>query len=123
VANGTVLVEQTGFPGWGSLGASFPIKDEFYMAKAEPYSRKNVDVIARLDASKMDLTVKGLRKDLDFPVAWAKTYGKGKVFWSTFGHPVEAWDDPRVQGIYMGALKWALGTAEYEVKVHPVGPR
>jgi hypothetical protein len=118
VAQGTVLVEEQGFPGWSSLGNSFPIRDEFYMTTEKPYSRSKVDVIARLDASKMDLTKPGLRKDMDYPVAWAKTYGKGKVFWSTFGHADEAWDDPRVQGIYLGALRWALGLENYAVKSH-----
>src|ERR1700722_13314524 len=118
VAQGTVLVEEPAFPGWSSLGNSFPIRDEFYMTTEKPYSRSKVDVIARLDASKMDLTKPGLRKDMDYPVAWAKTYGKGKVFWSTFGHPEEVWDDPRVQGIYLGALKWALGMENYVVKPH-----
>jgi len=120
VAEGTVIVEEPSFPGWASLPATFPIKDEFYMTQMKPYSRSKVDVIARLDASKMDLTKKGLRADLDFPVAWAKTYGKGNVFWSTFGHPDANWDDVRVQGIYMGAIRWALGLVEYAVKPHGV---
>jgi uncharacterized protein len=120
VAAGTVIVEEPGFPGWSGLGSTFAIKEEFYMAQAEPYSRSKVDVIARLDAAKMDLSVKGLRADRDFPVAWAKKYGKGKVFWSTFGHPEEAWDDVRVQGVYMGAIRWALGLETYEVKPHAV---
>lgn len=120
VADGTVIVEEPGFPGWGSLGTEFKVREEFYMTQAEPYSRSKVDVIARLDAAKMDLSVKGLRADRDFPVAWAKKYGKGNVFWSTFGHPEEAWDDARVQGVYMGAIRWALGLEAYEVKPHRV---
>ena len=118
VAQGTVLVEEPAFPGWKNLGAAFPIRDEFYMTTEKSYSRSKVDVIARLDATKMDLSKPGLRKDLDLPVAWAKKYGKGNVFWSTFGHAEEAWDDARVQGIYLGALRWALGLEEYAVKPH-----
>ena len=34
------------------------------------------------------------RTDADFPVAWTKTYGKGRVFYSTLGHPRELWDTP-----------------------------
>jgi len=117
--DGTVLVEEPTFPGWSGLGKSFPIHEEFYQTKA-PYAREKVDVIARLDTTKLDMTNKNVRRtDGDYPVAWAKNFGKGRVFWSTFGHAVETWDDPRVQGIYMGALKWALGTVAYDVKVHP----
>lgn len=120
VANGEIVVEEPTFPGFEKLPPRFPIRDEFYMTRLKPYSRAHVDVIARLDATKMDLTKKGLRPDLDFPVAWAKKYGKGNVFWSTFGHPDEAWDDSRVQDMYMGALKWALGAEHYEPKPHPM---
>ena len=45
---------------------------------------------------------------VDFPVAWAKMYGKGRVFYSTFGHADEAWDNPQVQKMYLAALRWAL---------------
>lgn len=118
VTDGTVLVEQPEFPGWGGLGGSFAIREEFYQTKA-PYARDKQDVIARLDVSKLDMKNKNVRRtDRDFPVAWAKSYGKGRVFWSTFGHTEEAWDDPRVQGIYMGALRWALGLEAYMPKPH-----
>jgi type 1 glutamine amidotransferase len=119
--DGTVLVEQPQFPGWSGLGKSFAIHDEFYQVKA-PYLREKVDVIARLDVSKLDMTLKNVRRaDKDFPVAWAKTYGKGRVFWSTFGHAAVTWDDPRVQGIYMGALQWALGMEQYVPRPHAMG--
>jgi hypothetical protein len=119
VTTATVNVEEPGFPGWGSLAPSFSATDEFYATTAVPYSRSKLDVIASLDVSKMDLTVKGMKRpDHDFPVAWAKTYGKGNVFWSTFGHTDEAWDDPRVQGIYLGAIRWALGLETYVPRPH-----
>jgi len=120
VTDGTVLVERPEFPGWSGLGTKFAIHEEFYQTKA-PYDRSREDVIARLDVSKLDRTVKNVnRKDGDYPVAWAKNYGKGRVFWSTFGHAEEAWDDPRVQGVYMGALRWALGLEAYTPKPHAI---
>jgi uncharacterized protein len=35
-------------------------------------------------------------------------YGKGRVYYSTLGHPEENWDDPRLQEMYTEAIKWAL---------------
>jgi type 1 glutamine amidotransferase len=35
-------------------------------------------------------------------------YGKGRVFYSTFGHADETWDDPRVQKMYVEAIRWAM---------------
>ena len=44
-----------------------------------------------------------------FPVALARTYGKGRTFWSNFGHAAETWDDPDIQKMYLEAIKWAMG--------------
>ncbi len=49
------------------------------------------------------------RADQDFAVAWVKNYGKGRVFYSTFGHTPEAWKRSDVQAMYREAVKWALG--------------
>ena len=48
------------------------------------------------------------RTDGDFPVAWAATYGKGRVFYSTLGHAREPWDTPSMQKMYFEALRWTM---------------
>lgn len=48
------------------------------------------------------------RTDRDFVVAYTKTYGKGRVFYSTLGHPRELWDTPWLQTMYFEALKWSM---------------
>jgi len=115
-----VVVEQPDFPGWGSLPHEFTLRDEMYQYKL-PYSREQVDVLARLDASKLDLTNKNVhRTDHDFPIAWIKNYGKGRVFSSTLGHTDQSWDDPRVQQIYLEGIKWVLRLNDAPVKPHPL---
>lgn len=122
VFDGPVIVERPGFPGWQHLPGEFTLRDEFYQYKA-PYSRDQVDVLARLDAGKLDLANKNVhRTDRDFPIAWVKNYGKGRVFSSTLGHTDQSWDDPRVQGIYLEGIKWVLRLNEGAIKPHPVGP-
>ena len=107
VFDAPVIVEDPGFPAMKGFPASFTIRDEIYQHKN--FSREKVHVLARLDASKLDYTKPQIhRTDRDFPVAWAKMYGKGRVFYSTFGHADEAWDNPQVQKMYLAALKWAL---------------
>ena len=59
------------------------------------------------------------RTDADFPVAWAKTYGKGRVFYSTLGHAAEAWDNPVIRQMYFEAIKWALGLVDADVTPRP----
>jgi type 1 glutamine amidotransferase len=115
VFDAPVIVEDPGFPAMQGLPARFSIRDEIYQHKA--FARDKVHVLARLDASKLDYTKPNIhREDHDFPVAWAKMYGKGRVFYATFGHAPEAWDDPRVQKIYLEAIRWALRQTGDDVK-------
>lgn len=115
-----VIVEEPDFPAMKHLPKSFTFRDEMYQYMT-PYSREKVDVLARLDASKLDLTNKRVhRTDGDFPIAWVKTYGKGRVFSSTIGHPDAAWDDPRAQTMYLEAIKWVLRETDAPVRPHPL---
>jgi uncharacterized protein len=118
-----VIVERSDFPGWKNLPHEFTLRDEMYQYKA-PYSRDQVDVLARLDAGKLDLTNKNVhRADHDFPIAWVKSYGKGRVFSSTLGHTDQSWDDPRVQQIYLEGIKWVLRMSDAAVAPHPAPVR
>ena len=118
-----VVVERPDFPGWQSLPHELTMRDEMYQYKA-PYSRDQVDVLASLDASKLDLTNKNVhRTDHDFPIAWVKNYGKGRVFSSTLGHTDASWDDSRVQQIYLEGIKWVLRMTDAQVKPHPARAR
>jgi type 1 glutamine amidotransferase len=53
-------------------------------------------------------------------LAWAKTYGKGRVFFSSFGHASSVWDIRDVQQMYFEAMRWALGLTEGDPKPHPI---
>jgi uncharacterized protein len=119
VMDAPVIVEEPSFPGMAQFPKEFVIHDEIYAVTAHPYARDTVDVLASLDASKINLKIPDLhRTDRDFPVAWVKQYGKGNVFYSTFGHPDAAWDDPRIQHMYLEAIKWALGLTQYTPRPH-----
>lgn len=115
-----VIVEDPDFPAMKAFPLRFMIHDEIYVHKA-PYSRDKVHVLASLDSDKLDYSkAQNLhRTDRDFPVAWSKSYGKGRVFYSTFGHAAETWDDPRVQKMYLEAIKWALGMTAGDTTPHP----
>ncbi len=120
VFNAPVVVEEPDFPAMKAFPKHFRITDEMYEYMA-PYSRKDVDVLARLDQSKLDLSNKNVhRKDGDFPVAWAKMYGKGRVFYSDLGHSPATWDNPEVQQMYLQAIRWADGSIDAPVTPHPM---
>lgn len=102
-----VVVEDPSFPAMRHFPKEFVVMDEIYQVKN--YSRDKVRVLARLDDSKINLQQKGVKRtDRDFAVAWAKMYGNGRVFYSTFGHREDAWDRADVQKMYLEAIKWAM---------------
>src|SRR5580658_2091844 len=117
VFDAPIIVEDPRFPAMRGFPRAFTLRDEIYVHKA-PYSRDRVHVLARLDAGKLDYAAaKDLhRTDKDFPVAWTKSYGKGRVFLSTFGHLPESWDNPAVQTMYFEAIKWAMGFPDNQRK-------
>ncbi|HLK21915.1 MAG TPA: ThuA domain-containing protein [Bryobacteraceae bacterium] len=112
-----ILVEDPSFPGMAQWPRAFTFKDEIYQIRN--FSREKCRVLMRLDASKLEMNPRVHRKDKDFAVAWAKTYGKGRVFYSTLGHPVENWDKPEMQTMYMEAIQWAMGLKDADVTPRP----
>lgn len=117
-----VVVEDSNFPGMQDFPRQFVFNDEMYQERN--FSRDKTHVIARLDASKLDLSNPKVmpehRADKDFPIIWAKTYGKGRVYYNTLGHREETWDRPDVQKMYLEAIKWALGLTNADVTPHPM---
>jgi uncharacterized protein len=113
-----ILVEDPEFPGMKQWPPAFVLKDEIYQIRN--FSRDKVRVLMRLDASKLDLNNPRVhRKDGDFAVTWAKMYGKGRVYYSTLGHPAENWDRPEMQTMYVEAIKWAMGLMDADVTPRP----
>jgi len=79
-----------------------------------------VRVLLRLDVSKMPPNDEVHRTDGDFPLVWAKTYGKGRVFYSALGHAASTWDNRDVAQMYFEAIKWALGLTEADATPRPL---
>jgi uncharacterized protein len=117
-AYGSVINEDPSFPATKHFPPVFNFTDEFYQVKA--YSRNNIRVLLRLDVSKMPSNPEVHRTDGDFPLAWAKTYGKGRVFYSALGHAAGTWDNPDVYRMYFEALKWSLGMSDADVSPRPL---
>jgi len=113
-----IVVEDPSFPGMKQWPRSFTLNDEVYQMKM--FSRENTRVLMRLDASKVDLTNKLVhREDRDFAVAWAKMYGKGRVFYTTLGHVESNWDKPEMQTMFVEALKWVFRLVDADVTPRP----
>ena len=125
-----VIVEDRTFPAMQHFPKYLTLFDEMYSPRQ--WSRDRVNVLMRLDESKMDYANKhllpesemkqggrGVRADKDQAIAWSKMYGKGRVFYSSLGHTKEAWDNPDIRKMYLEGVKWVIGRTEGSVTPHP----
>jgi type 1 glutamine amidotransferase len=104
-----VRVEDPMHPATRHLGASFAIADEIYQFRA-PYDRERLHVLLSLDPRSVDLEHPEVRRsDGDFALAWCRSFGKGRVFYTALGHRPEVWADRRFQDHLVGGLVWAAG--------------
>jgi type 1 glutamine amidotransferase len=116
--NAPIINEDPSFPAVRHFPSAFVKYDEIYQPKA--WSRDKVNVLLSLDPGKLNYenNPRIHRTDHDFPVAWSKSYGKGRVFYSTLGHTEESWEDPDIRKMYFEAIKWALGLTEGSTASH-----
>jgi type 1 glutamine amidotransferase len=114
---GTVINEDPSFPATRLFPLSFYFTDEFMQVKG--FTREDTRVLLRLDLSKMPPNNGVHSTNGDFPLAWAKMYGKGRVFYSCLGNATKTWDDPDVYHMYFEAIRWALGLTDADITPRP----
>ncbi len=116
---GSVINEDPAFPATRHFGAGpFPFSDEFYQPKE--YSRDKIHVLLRLDLANVPKSDSLHQANGDYPLAWAKMYGKGRVFYGSFAHDARTWDIRDVQQMYFEAIKWSLGLTDATLAPHPI---
>jgi type 1 glutamine amidotransferase len=120
-------VEDQKHPATRMLGPSWPVWDEFYIF-GNPnvpgddvdslfknkiplaFSRQRHHVLLSVDTDRTDLTDTSMKKGGDYPQAWYREYGKGRSFYTSFGHRDDIWSvDPVFQAHVTGGIRWALG--------------
>jgi uncharacterized protein len=89
------------------LGRSFEIKDEIYQIR--DFDEQGSRVLLRLDGKSVDLTREGVnQRSYGWPLAWTRSYGQGRVFYTALGHEEAVWRDPRYQQLLLNAIHWSM---------------
>jgi len=88
-------------PATRHLGAKYSVFDEIYILKN--FHRENVHGLLTLDKHPNTL-LPG-----DYPIAWTKQVGRGKLFYTSLGHREDVWLSDLYQKHILGGIKWALG--------------
>ena len=57
----------------------------------------------------------GMYQRPPFPATWARMHGKGRVFYTSFGHRDDIWTNTDVQGIILGGLAWTMKNIDVDV--------
>lgn len=105
----SVRIEDPGHPVTRHLnGEALNFKEEIYQFK-EPYDRSKQRVLMGLDLAKSMKKDSLKRKDNDYAVTWIKNYGAGRVFYTSLGHREDKFSDPKVLGLYLSGIQFALG--------------
>ena len=101
----------------------FEFTDEFYRLSA-PYSRDKVRVLLSIDPIATDM-MQGrcfgqcLRDDNDYPVAWIRQHGKGRVFYTSVGHSPPVFWDARMLEMFLAGVQYALGDLQADATPRP----
>jgi type 1 glutamine amidotransferase len=100
---GTILVEDATHPATRGLPERFSLTEEFYTFQDNPRSR--VQVLLRLDAASVGAAG-------DYPLAWAHSFGSGRVYYNALGHFPSTWTDRRFQQQLLAAIRWTAGRSQ-----------
>jgi len=84
---------------------TFQFSDEIYQYKG--YDRKNLRVLVSLDSNQSGIS--GKSPTNDYPVSWVKSYGKGRVFYTNFGHNKATWWTPYLLKHFLSGIRWSVG--------------
>lgn len=101
-----VRVEDAGFSAVRHFPPRFRLFDEFYQIRG--FSRERSRVLMSLETDALDNTRPGVRQR-DVPLVWTRSYGKGRVFYSSLGHPRASWVRADMRQMWLEAVKWAMG--------------
>jgi type 1 glutamine amidotransferase/sugar phosphate isomerase/epimerase len=112
-----IKVDDPNSPLTKSFGSvSFPHTDEFYHFPVySPYSREKQRVLLSLDVQKSDMATAGkfcpecTRPDQDYGLAWIKTYGKGRTYFTPLGHTTDFYTNPMWTQHVLAAVQYILG--------------
>lgn len=111
-------------PACRHLPGTWTVFDEIYQFNG--FDRAKVHGLLTLDKHPNDKTPG------DYPIAWVKEYGQGRVFYTSLGHREDIWDpnwkdskgqrknSPEIAQAYqqhlLGGIKWALGLEKGNAK-------
>ncbi len=92
---------------------TFRTKDEIYVSNMESFDREKFKVLVSMDLSDTVTASKpegnANRKDSDYSVSHIGAFGKGRIFYTSFGHADSIFTDQRMISHYLSGLQYVAG--------------
>jgi len=118
-----VRIEEPDHPLSAAFGGkkTFRITEEVFQF-SKPYDRSKLRVLLSLDVKTTNMGVKWIKRtDNDFALAWVKSFGKGRIFYTAIGHRTEIYWNPTMLQFYLDGIQFACGDLKALTKPRPVG--
>ena len=95
--------------GTGVFGTTITNKDHFITAELDTFSTWDETYVH--DLHNEDRTVLMVREEngKSEPWTWVREYGKGRVFYTAYGHDERTWSNPGFQELVKKGILWAVG--------------
>jgi hypothetical protein len=89
------------------LGSSFQVNDEIY--QIADFKAESSHLLLRLDPKSVNVNKAGARKIYyGWPVAWTRTFGKGRVYYNSLGHEEAVWNSQPYQQMLLNGIRWVM---------------
>ena len=98
------IVQDDKHPATKHIDKSIKVFDEIYLF--DRYDKNKIHLLLDLDKHP------NTKEAGHFGIAWCKSYGKGKMFYTELGHRVDVWEKPWYQEHVLGGILWSLGLAK-----------
>ena len=116
IQQAVVQVETKNHPSTESLPDTWIRTDEWYSYRSNP--RGQVRVLASLDETSYSPT----DPSGDHPIAWCKTEGAGRSWYTGMGHTRETYADATFRQHLLGGIRYAAGLAQADCSPDSGGP-
>jgi uncharacterized protein len=102
-------VTDSKFPGFEVAGAELNVQEEWYTLKE--FASDNHVLLVMNTAGMQG----GDYARPNYPLAWVRPHGKGRVGYNAMGHRDDVWDSAYFQSMVVGLLNWAGRRAEADI--------
>jgi len=105
----TATVADPRFPGFAEVGAEVKVQEEWYTLKE--FAPDNHVLLVMNTAGMQG----GDYQRPNYPLAWVRPYGKGRVGFNAMGHREDVWDSAFYQSMLVGMIQWAAGKVDADI--------